>query len=375
MQLHHLFKWFLRFLQIFALFPYSLEKPKVKRNTDENRIIYLSDNSLIYCYEIDSNFYGKFIFNKNIERFSTLWFSFIGVLGIYVGYGNIYIETEGASTYKYAMPIFYGLIYSSFIVALIQLKTKSKDLLKIIKNVQVISENHSIENFTQSWWFNRVLYSNILSLLYLLVQLIQIFRLIYNRRPIFYSLEKIFYAYKGIINMTVVLILDVICFLYSFGYNIDQLQPKTYKSKSFLDKPKNTRAVILYNYDENHIMRLEKYLKNVVAKYHLINQYQKILNSYFGILLSGILVEIMTHMIFSLYIVAEDVSDQDFWMLIIKMVKVLNFTNQIFNVFSSTEIINEKVISTVFVLGNRVITGLYLLVFDWLTICCYVSNI
>ena len=345
MKLSNLIKWFLRFLQISAFFPYFWKKLKIKNINNEDKKIALSETSLIYEFEINSDIPIKFIYDKCIARISTLWLSFMCFLGIYISYGNIYIESGDASTYKYCVPIFSGLIYASFIITLIHLKLKSKIFLKIIINViSTLSENYSLKNIYNSWWFFRILFSIILFFVHFILQLFHIFNLNYNSKTfLFYFSETFYYAYKAFINMTVVLILDLICFLYSFGYNIEHLQKNNLESKIFCVKTNKNRAIVLYNFNTNELIRLETELEEIIAKFHLMNKYQKIMNSFFGILISSILIQIITHMIWGLYLFATNIPDKNFFVIFIMMVKVSDFSNKVFNIFTSSEIINEKV--------------------------------
>lgn len=344
MKLHNIFSYFLRFLQISVFFPYSWEEFKVKNIVDENKMIAQLEISLVYTFDAKTNFPGKFIYNKYIAMFSNFWLVFILVLGAFIGYGNIFIVSENAATYKYSVTIVSGLIYASFIVAVFHLKTKSKILLEIIKNViSIVSENHPSRKITRSWWFFRVLFSITLYTSHLILQLIIIFYFIYKKEPIFFSSELFYYAYKGFINMSIVLILDIICLLYSFGYNIDHLKDKNTELRTFWDISKNKRAIVLYNFDSRDLKILENDLNNLLAKYHLMNKYQEILNSYFGILISSILVEMITHIIFGLYLFAEKVLVVDVLEVSFMLMRDFDFANKIINIFTSTEIINEKV--------------------------------
>ena len=343
MQISRLITILLRYFQINLFIPYSWKPFRNIYLSGTKWIEVTSEISSIYSYELNENLPGNFKYNRKFAFFSTIWVSFICFFGVYVLYGNLFIENLDALTYKYTVPIFDGSMITSFIFSLIFIRTKSKMCLEIFKNLNTIDfQNQNLESIYKSLWFYRIIITFIFYIIYFAIQSAVFFKDIRSGWDIFYPSEIIFFTYETIVKISIVLFLDIICFLYSFAYDIQNLQTKLVNTKTIWNKKTNKPIIYLYTKVFNDTNDLENSLKAFTVKFYLINQHQKTLNSFFGPLVTCVLIQNVSLIIFRLYIFSVEISDILLGFTF-HLITVINSIISVFIIFTSTSVLNQKV--------------------------------
>ena len=347
MNIYHIIRFILRYLQVLSIFPYTWKTFKDLKFSIKQQIG-LNDSYISAefkkSFQIDPNLPVIFKFDKISGTFSTLWFMFLNLFSIYIFYGNSYIEDKNDSIYNYTVPLFCGVINSCFVFTLVFIKIKSKILLEIFKNLnETHFPNSSLNNIYKSIWFYRLIILIFGFLMYVSNQLYCFYYDIKTGMDFFFPSEIFYYLYNALINFSVVLTLEIISFLYSSIFDFQYFKTKFVRTKTVWNDKQNKHSIKLINKTTYEQKTLKSELEYLILKFYINNQHQKILNSFFGPLITSILIQNIAYIIFVMYLFIINISQNISFITLFKSIRILDSVVKIFIIFTSTSIINYKV--------------------------------
>ena len=265
---------FLKLLRVLGCFPYKWNFQK--DHLDENLKLRPKNNSKLALSDIELKF--KFKKCKILTIFSfSLFILVVGfaVFRIYMILGLEIGKKLLTTTYKISFPIFGGTLHLCSILIMTHISSKSLDLSKIFSRIVRIILIHSPLKLSLRFkQFHFIIYL-ISYLIVLLSNLVKIFRRLANMN-FMYLLNSIYYICIQTQIFLVLIEFRVVCLCYS---HIIKKYLNEFPKKKLMKFEKIPNIKIV-----------EQNLEISIPKFRELSQHQKLLNSYFGPLISYMLI-------------------------------------------------------------------------------------
>ena len=282
---------FLKLIRIFGLFPYQwnlVKNPSIENQESNSKKCFESTPS-----QIEQRNKCKFRFRKcKTLSFLSNSISFIIIsLAAYRIYSIMVVEIGSTTTYQISVPIFGGIMHCSSILIAVHINSKSKKLSKIFKDIlKVISKSSPMQLSPKLRQYDIIICLFFFTVVFL-INISSVIQCLINKNyP--YVFTYIYYACIQTQVFFIFLKLKIICHSY------------THLIKSYLGKlPIN--ELLKYKKITN-VEIVENNLEFSISKFWDFSQHQKLINSYFGPLISYVLISHICWLILLPLVIASD---------------------------------------------------------------------
>ena len=322
-----IFIWCLKLLRILGFLPYKWKFFRVYFASNEklNQSMYFYSRSS--CNGNDKKHPLRFYKSTCWLLFSSFQFFTIAGFGICVFYDHLWLENQSTMTYKIAVPIFGGAMLFCIISSMIHINSKSLKLTKIfnriLKNITALNTPNKLSSQFFNWNFIIFLVVYIKSMIVFLIAI----TFSAKKSHIFHCIEFGYYFLVYLYFLTISLLFKLICCFCSTDIEKYLL---LMKSKTIVKEIPDNPTV-------------ETKLKILVSKFSKLNKHQKLLNSYFGPLITYVIVIHILWLVFIPFLFALSVRNCSFEILLSVFSTVLWPSLGIYGFFTAPSIFVKKV--------------------------------